>query len=215
MKKYLSIFISSTLAGFCIVIGACVFLMLKAKGQEFVGSLCFGLGLFTIIHFGFHLYTGKVSDVLNNKPKYIIDLVVCLIGNIIGVILLTLIIKQTRLDNTLIAQAQQIVQAKENDSWYSLLILSSLCGVMIYLAVKGHAKCEYPIGKVLFCFLAISIFILCGFEHCVANCSYYTLAGVFNIKVLFKFIIMILGNAIGAIAFDGLLKLMTYLNKGE
>lgn len=214
MKKYLSIFISSILSGFFITLGVCVYLTLVST-SKILGSLFFGLGLFAIIHLNLYLYTGKVGAVLDNKPKYILDLCVCLIGNILGVLFLASILKLTRGADMLQAEALKIVEIKQKDSWYSIFILSMLCGVMIYLAVVGHRVCPYGIGKVLFCFLAVSIFILCGFEHCVANTAYYTLAGVFDLKALSNFILMILGNAAGAILFDGLIKSVRYFGTHE
>ncbi len=214
MRKYLNILISAILSGFCIVIGVCVYLTL-APINKIVGSLFFGLGLFAIIHFELWLYTGKVGNALNKRPKYILDLIVCLLGNFIGVIALSLLIGVTRIGDGLSIEALKLVETKQNDSWYSILILASMCGVMIYLACKGHEKCPYPIGKVIFCFLAISIFILSSHEHCVANAAYYTLAGYFSWKAFGYFLLMILGNAIGAIAMDGSLKLIAYLKENK
>ena len=88
-----------------------------------------------------------------------------------------------------------------------------MCGVLIYIAVAGHEKTPYPLGKVIFCFLAVAVFIISSHEHCIANAAYYALAGAFNAKVVLYFIIMILGNAIGSIGFDGLLKVIDWLNK--
>ena len=59
-----------------------------------------------------------------------------------------------------------------------------LCGMMIYVAYKGHKICEYPIGKVLFAFVPISLFILCGYDHVIANAAYFTFAGVWSNKLL-------------------------------
>jgi formate/nitrite transporter FocA (FNT family) len=122
-------------------------------------------------------------------------------------------LKLTRIGGVLESQALELVTAKQNDTWYSIFILSIMCGIMIYIAVLGHEKSPYTLGKVLFCFLAVSAFIVSGHEHCIANAAYYTLAGVFNLKAFFYFILMIIGNAIGSIGADGLLKLVSYLNK--
>lgn len=214
MKKYLYIFISAILSGFCIAIGACVYLSLIST-HKVVGSFLFGLGLFAIIHFNLYLYTGKVGNLLGQPPKYLLDLLICLLGNLLGVIALTALIRLSRISDSLVLEAVKIVEMKQSDTWYSILILSILCGVMIYLAVKGHQKCEYPIGKIIFCFLSISIFILCGFEHCVANAAYYTLAGQLDFKTLWNFLLMILGNAGGAILFDGLLRITDYIRDNE
>ena len=119
MKHYLKIFISSLLAGFCIVIGASVYLSLLAT-SKIVGSLLFGFGLFVIINFELHLYTGKVGFILDNKPKYLLDLLVCLIGNFVGVIILASLIKLTRVGDLLSQASTNLVSAKQNDSWYSI-----------------------------------------------------------------------------------------------
>ena len=212
MKHYIKIFISSLLAGFCIVIGASVYLSLL-ETSKIVGSLLFGFGLFVIINFELHLYTGKVGFILDNKPKYLLDLLVCLIGNFIGVIILASLIKLTRVGDLLSQASTNLVSAKQNDSWYSIFLLSFMCGIMIYLAVLGHKKCPYGIGKALLVFFAVSIFILCGFEHCIANAVYYTYAGIFNWKAFWYFVLMIVGNGLGSILFDGLLKLINKCNK--
>lgn len=219
MKKYLMILLSSFLAGCCIVFGATCYLTCASQGTyslKIVGSFMFGIGLFTIIQFGFWLYTGKVGLALDNKLSYILDLLVCLIGNLIGVILLSLILKQTPIISDSIKNlCKTLVENKQNEKWYQVIILGIMCGVMIYLAVIGHKKTEYPLGKVLFAFMPISLFILCGFEHVVANACYYTYAGVFSAKVVLWFILMAIGNAIGSILFDGALKLISYLNKKD
>ncbi len=212
MKHYLLILLSSIMSGFCITIGASVYLICIPT-NKIVGTLFFSIGLFTIIHFNLWLYTGKVGFTLENKPKYLLDLLTCVIGNFIGVIALTSLLKLTRMAQPVIEQAKLLVQAKQNDTWYSIFFLSVMCGVMIYLAVKGHQKCEYALGKVLFVFLSVSVFILLSFEHCVANAVYYTYAGYFSWKAFGYFLLMIIGNGLGSIIFDGLLKLIDYLRK--
>lgn len=214
MKHYLYVMLSSFLAGCCIVFGATCYLVCASQGVfalKVVGASLFGIGLFTIMHYGLWLYTGKVGYALDNKPKYIIDLVICLIFNLIGVILCTLILKVTPLGDMLKPLCKAIVNGKQNEKWYQVLILGFFCGIMIYLAVDGHKKCEYAAGKVLFAFLPIILFILCGFEHVVANACYYTFAGVFSAKVVLWFVLMAIGDALGSLAFDGLIKAIKYL----
>lgn len=216
MKKYLMIIVSSILAGFCITLGATVYLMcLSASNGEFIGkiigSLMFCIGLFTIIHFELWLYTGKIGYALNNKPMFLLDCVVCFIGNFIGSFSLSSLIKLTSAYPKLEQQCVKIVSSKLDSTWYSILIMSMLCGVMIYLAVEGHKRCKYGCGKVLFAFLPIMLFIIEGFEHVVANITYFTYANVFSWKVLLYFVIMFIGNGLGSIIFDGFLKLINLL----
>ncbi|MCR5113656.1 MAG: formate/nitrite transporter family protein [Acholeplasmatales bacterium] len=213
MRRKLMVLVSSFLSGLCIAFGATVYLMCMSYGSEyrFLGAFLFGIGLFTIIHFGFWLYTGKVGKLLDNKPKYILDLIVCLAGNFLGVATVAGLMLLTRQADTLRTIATPIVEAKQDDAPYSLFINAIFCGVMIYLAVVGHDFCPYPLGKVLFAFLPIMLFIIVGFEHCVANLAYYMYAGSYSWQGVLNFIIMILGNAVGSVSFDGLIKLVIKL----
>jgi formate transporter len=218
MKKYLMILFSSILAGFCITFGATVYLMcLNLGGGEFIakfiGACMFTIGLFTIIHFNFWLYTGKVGYVLDNKPIYLLDCFICFIGNLIGSLGLASLIKLTSIGEKLQTQATPIVESKLNSSWYSIFIMSMMCGIMIYLAVEGHKRCKYSIGKVLFATMPIILFILCGFEHVVANITYFVYASSLNWLGVGYFVLMFLGNALGSILFDGIIKLVNYFNK--
>jgi len=210
MKRKMMVLISSFLSGLCIAFGATVYLMCLSFGSNFrfLGAFLFGIGLFTIIHFGFWLYTGKVGKVLDNKPKHILDLIVCLIGNFLGVAFVSGLMLLTRQAETLKEIAAPIVEAKQNDAPYSIYINAVFCGIMIYLAVVGHEMCPYSLGKVLFASLPIVLFIIVGFDHCVANLSYYMYAGSYSWKGVLYFLLMILGNASGSILFDGLVKLV-------
>ncbi len=218
MRKYLSIFLSSILAGCCIAFGATVYLISVNLGStstvpnlfKFLGATMFCIGLFTIIHFSLWLYTGKVGYVLDNKPIYLVSLVVCFLGNAIGCFVVSSLMKLTSQGDALKNVASGIVEAKLNSTPLSIFVMSMFCGVMIYLAVEGHKKCEYAIGKVLFAFMPIILFIICGFEHVVANVSYFTYASVFSAKAFGYFCLMFLGNACGSIIFDGLIKAVKY-----
>ena len=212
-RKYLAIFLSAILSGFCITFGATVYLMCLSFGRgtgnvglyKIIGSFMFGIGLFTIIHFKLWLYTGKVGYVFDNKADYLIDVLICFIGNVVGSMFLSFLISLTKYNDILYKEAYDIANAKMNDSFYSIYILAVLCGVMIYLAVEGHKRCSYPLGKVIFAFMPISLFILAGFEHVVANVTYFTYAHVFSWKALLYFFLMFIGNGIGSICFNALL----------
>ena len=45
------------------------------------------------------------------------------------------------------------------------------------------------------------VFILCGFEHCVANMYYFSVAGMWSGKALVYLLVMTLGNSVGGILF--------------
>lgn len=211
------ILISGILSGFCITFGATVYLMcLSAGAGEFAakvtGAVMFCIGLFTIIHFNLWLYTGKIGYALDNKPIYLLDCFISFVGNVVGAIVLPLLISLTTAGSKLQEQATTLVNAKLDAPWYSIFIMSMMCGVMIYLAVEGHKRAKYSIAKFIFAFMPIILFILCGFEHVVANVTYFTYARIFSWKALFYFVLMFFGNAFGSIIFAGLLKAIDRLN---
>jgi formate/nitrite transporter FocA (FNT family) len=217
MKRFLMIFISAILSGACITFGATTFVLCN-NGEfisKFAGAFMFCIGLYTIIHFNLWLYTGKVGYVLDNKPKYILEVLTCFIGNVVGGFLLSSLIAQTSIIDILRERCQQLVEIKLNSSWYSILIMSMLCGVMIYLSVEGHKRAKYNLAKTIFAFMPIMLFILCGFEHVIANVTYFTYAGVFSAKALLYFFLMFIGNALGSILFALLLKVIEKLNENK
>ena len=47
----------------------------------------------------------------------------------------------------------------------------------------------------------VMVFILCGYEHCVADMFYFTVAGVWSLDTLLRLLIITLGNAVGGVIF--------------
>ena len=62
-----------------------------------------------------------------------------------------------------------------------------------------YKKVNNEIGKYIGIFLCVMTFILCGFEHCVANMVYFTIASSWSTNTLLYLAIMILGNSFGSI----------------
>ena len=68
----------------------------------------------------------------------------------------------------------------------------------MYLAVETYRRKELgDIFRFAAVFLCVSIFILCGFEHCIANMFYFSAAGVWSVKTLLTVLLMTLGNSLG------------------
>ena len=195
MKKYLDFLIKGFYAGILISIGGIAYLGIENK---IVGSFIFSLGLLTICIYSFNLYTGKVGYVLVNKISYLIELVISLIGNFLGTFTIGNLMRFTRFTNY-IDTATNIVNIKLNDNILSIFILAIMCGMIMYLAVNNYKKEKDVIGKYITIFMGVMAFILCGFEHCVANMFYFSIAGIFSLKVFCYLLVMILGNSIGSI----------------
>ncbi len=190
--------LSGFLAGVCIAVGGTVFLSLESK---LAGALLFTVGLFTICLFKLHLFTGKVCYVFDHDGAYALDLVFVWLGNLAGTFLTALALSLTRVGPALAERAAALCQVKLSDSPGSVFILAVFCNAMIYLAVEGFNRAPHDLGRYLSLFFGVSVFILCGFEHCVANMYYFSMAGAWSPKALGYLLVMTFGNALGGVFF--------------
>ena len=195
MKQRLSAFVLGILAGLCIALGGTAFLSLESKA---LGALFFCVGLFAICTMGFSLFTGKVCYVFERPGSYALDLPFIWLGNLCGTWLTAKLEQLTRISG-IQEKAIAVCQAKLDDNLGSIFILAVFCNILIYLAVEGYANNPHELGKYLSLFFGVTVFILCGFEHCVANMYYFSMANLWSGKTFLYVIVMSLGNATGGV----------------
>ena len=196
--KWLKTFVGGILAGISIAIGGTVFLSLDNK---VLGALFFTVGLFAVCTFGFNLYTGKVCYVFDNDREYALGLPVIWLGNLCGAFLTAAAERATRIGPALAEKAAALCSVKLGDGPVSIFLLSVFCNVLIWLAVEGFKNNPHPAGKYLSLFFGVAVFILCGFEHCVANMYYFSMAGMWRWKTLGWVLVMTAGNSVGGVVF--------------
>lgn len=188
-------FLKSILAGIMIAVGGTVYLSLDNK---VVGASLFTIGLVSVLLCNFNLYTGKIGYLVNNfNLKYIKEMFITLVGNFIGASFIGFILRYTRIYSNVKSKADILAGAKLNDSLLSIFILSIFCGLLMYFAVNEFKKVN-DFGKYLVVYLGVVVFILCGFEHCIANIYYFSVADVWSLKTLGYVGVMILGNSLGS-----------------
>lgn len=195
MKNNLRILVRAVLAGVMISIGGTIYLALENK---MLGAFLFSIGLFAICSFGLNLYTGKIGYVIDNKPKYLIELLITLIGNLIGTVACGYLLFLSRIGDKLRSTASVICDVKLNDNLLSIFILAIFCGIIMYLAVDLFKKLN-DFGRYMGIFMGITVFILAGFEHCVANMYYFSIANMWEWKTILYVLVMIAGNSVGSI----------------
>lgn len=196
LLKYYKLLISSIGAGLLIGFGGFVYLNVKATSPIFA-SFLFSLGLYSIIVFNLHLFTGKIGYVLDNKPHYLLDLLTIFIGNVIGASAMGYLGRLTRMN--VCEAAEQVSSIKLNDSLLSVFLLGIGCGVMIFIAVEVQKYKIHPVSKLFGVVVPIIVFILCGFEHCVADAYYFSAANMWSLKAIGYILMIALGNGIGSI----------------
>ena len=195
MKGNLKILVRAILAGVMISIGGTIFLTCESK---LLGAFLFSIGLYAICAFGLNLYTGKIGYVIDNKPKYLIELAVTLIGNLIGTVGCGYLLFLTRQGDKLRKAASTICEVKLDDNLLSIFILAIFCGIIMYLAVDLFKRLT-DFGKYMGIFMGITVFILAGFEHCVANMYYFSAANMWEWKTILYVLVMVAGNSVGSI----------------
>jgi formate/nitrite transporter len=65
-----------------------------------------------------------------------------------------------------------LAAAKTSLAFGEAVLRGILCNVLVCVAVWMAMAAKEPAGKVLGLFFPIMVFVLCGFEHCVANMFY-------------------------------------------
>lgn len=195
IKNIASLLIDGILGGMMIGIGGTVFLMVDNK---IVGSLLFSIGLLTILVFNLGLYTGKVGYLFINKNinQNVIIILFTLIGNFVGTNITVMFIKATRLFSIILIKNTDIVSTKLSDTPLSLFVLSVFCGLLMFIGVDSFKSNQDKnvIVSVLMPILCVSVFILCGFEHSIADMFYFALQGG---NYIIRLLVIIIGNAIG------------------
>lgn len=216
VKKYLYLALMGLASGICIAIGGTVYLSV-VETSKVLGALFFCIGLFIIICYSFALFTGRVGYVFEKKWTYILDLVIMWFSNLLGTAIVALLFRQTRLfDAAFEARTVALVASKASESWYGILILAIFCGMLVHLAVHTQ-KLEklHPVFKIVAIFGCISVFILCGFEHVIADMYYVTLANAWSLKWIGYILLITLGNSIGAWIIWGFDKIATKIKDLE
>ena len=157
------------------------------------GAVLFSLALLSICALKYKLYTGAIGFLHSfDEIKY---LIVMLLTNLIGVAAFCWIINNYAGLNI---DTSTLCEIKLNETWYEALTRSFGCGVLIYIAVISYLRVSTTETKAnpLFVILPVVAFILCGYDHCIANYGYLVMNDVYWTNNL---PIWVVGNSLGAL----------------
>ena len=130
-----------------------------------------------------------------------------------GGLLISGIMHLTRVYDGLVAIDNTLVQTKLNDTWYSVLILAFMCGIMIYLGVENFGRSNNNFSKVFGLVICVFVFIICSFEHSIADMFYFVFADSFSWKTFGYILLIILGNSLGGCFIPAILLLKDLTEK--
>lgn len=196
-------FFSAILAGMLIGMGGTVFL---SQSNPVVGSFLFAIGLFTIVVFQLHLFTGKVGYTPFQKPVYLIELAITWLGNLVGTGITACMVRNSRIYEGMAERVAGIAEVKLADNFLSLFLLAIFCGMLMFIAVDCFRNVQGSTLRFIGVFIPVMVFILSGFEHVIANMFYFSLAGAWSARCLAAIIVMTLGNAVGGMLIPVYLK---------
>jgi formate/nitrite transporter FocA (FNT family) len=163
MSNWFNIFRSSVFAGILIAIAGYGFL----AGQA-VGIFLFILGLAAVVSYKLKLFTGTVGFI---NWREIPNLVIILLGNVLGCWLVSLIAKVDTVIGIQTA-AQTVLQSRLQLGWLACGIKAIGCGVLMSAAVEFSRR-GVDFGYWVPLLFAVPLFIHCGFPHCVADAFYF------------------------------------------
>lgn len=213
-----------------------------------VAGAVFPIGLMLIVLLGGELFTGNClisMAVYDKKAKLkgmIRNLTIVYISNFIGAALMAWMINNCGQlnfsDGGAGAFTIKVALGKVGIDPMRAIVSGILCNVLVCLAIFMAATAKDVAGKCIAIFFPIFVFVISGFEHCVAN-MYYIPAGIFaahnplyvakateiygitaeqlsglNFGTMFSNLIPVtIGNIIGGMVFVGLLYWYLYRKK--
>ena len=194
-------FIKSILAGVMISIGGSVFLSCESR---YIGAFFFSVGLVAVVMLGLNLSTGRIGYVFDNDKDFSIDTALSVLGNLAGCFIVGLMQAPTGL-------VANVVESKLAKGDLEVFADAILCGILIFVCVEIYKKKNTALG-ILLC---IPTFILCGFEHSIADMFYVINARVFTLDSAIFILIVVLGNAVGGLFVPLSFKLYNFLSKDK
>ena len=245
-------FVLAIMAGAFIAFGgigsstAAVGVVPSSVGRLISGCIFPG-GLTLVLLAGSELFTGNclLSIPLLTRDISIFQLlknwIVVYLGNMVGGMLVALGLTYSgqfdMFGGQMAVSVFSTAASKCTLSFSDAFIKGIFCNILVCLGVWLAFAAKNAAGKVICLFFPILIFVVCGFEHCVAN-MYYITAGLFgknipsyvaaakeagiNLDVITwknffitNLIPVTLGNIVGGAVCIGLVYWFVYLRKGK
>jgi formate/nitrite transporter FocA (FNT family) len=188
LKRFFAEILNGVLAILSVGIGCIVFL---SCDNVYVGAILFSVALLTVCIMKFSLFTGKIGYIVENFNKeHFLLCLACLIGNVVGALVIGTIAKLGLPE--LEIKAGMLIAGKLTQTPIQTIIRALFCGVIIHIAVHMYNHKDSLAGIIL----GIPTFILSGFEHSIADMFYFALTGRV-LEAIPALLLITLGNAIG------------------
>jgi len=220
VKETIILILNSIMAGFVLSMAAIASIFAPVWLEtRILKSFIFSFGLLVIILFEMKLFTGMVANAAYTPPKKWWTLAVCLLFNALGCFVGAEIAKgafgkefitkaaKTFADKIVVDHVLELrggiyhISGSANISAGAMFLSALLCGMCITIAILGcRAAKAKNFSATFFVVLPIMVFVLCGFEHSVANIIYVFMGNVYwNSQVWLLITMSVLGNVVGGV----------------
>ncbi|KZL93348.1 formate/nitrite transporter family protein [Clostridium magnum] len=155
---------------------------------KFVSGAIFPTGLMLVVICGAELFTGNalmivpLMDKKINIKDIIRNWIIVYFANFIGSVLIAFLVFKAGVFGMSAGKLGGVVikvaSTKASLPFWTAFSSAILCNLLVCLAVWGISAAKDVAGKVAIAWFPIMVFVVCGFEHCVAN-MYFLTAGMF------------------------------------
>lgn len=182
-NAWYKILILAVLAGGFIALGG-AFATVAGSGFDgmqasLIKGAVFPLGLILVVICGAELFTGNcllVAPLLNRDIRVsgmLKNWGIAYIGNFIGAVLIALLVVYGQVySGDIAASAVELVIKKSGMNFGHALLKGILCNMLVCLAVWAAMASKNAAGKILAVYMPVFAFVVCGFEHSIANMFY-------------------------------------------
>ena len=188
----IKIFLLGILAGALIAFGGVTANTASMGANRLIAGCVFPFGLIMVVLLGAELFTGNCLisiSVLDKQARFsgmLRNWVLAYIGNFVGGVLVAALCAYSGQfnwqDSALAVVTIKAAVAKCSMGFGSAFLLGVGCNFLVCIAVLLAFAAKDVAGKILGIFGPICVFVICGFEHCVAN-MYYVPAGIFAMGI--------------------------------
>ena len=161
----------------------------NASVGKLLGACVFPAGMSMVLVAGSELFTGNnliILSVLQKKVKVLAMLknwLFVFIGNFLGASFVAVLVVYGHtpdlFDNRLAERVIASGLSRVQQTFPEAFIRGVLCNILVCIAVWASFAAKRVSGKILMSFWPIMIFVLCGFEHSIAD-IYFGVAALFT-----------------------------------
>ncbi|SPT55039.1 Probable nitrite transporter [Actinomyces bovis] len=225
-SRLLPFLVSSMLAGAFVGIGGTFMLMAagpfkaaSSPATALISGPPFCVGLLLCIYGGAELGTSAMMTFAIGSFRKAITwlkagrvLLLMLLGNLAGSMLLAALLWGTNIlnsGNAAGAMLAAVVTTKGNLPLTVIFFRGIMCNILVCLTIWCVTRLSSEVAKAVAVFAIISAFVTCGFEHVVANMTFFSLGLFYGVDgasvtlALRNLLVSGIGNLVGGAIFVG------------